>query len=320
MAQKFGIRRTYAAMDEMLPEIKPDIVLIGAPPSTHFGLARRALDNGAHVLCEKPFMSTLEEADRIIDVARARKRLLRVNNQYRFMSCYRETKERLLRGDFGRVFYIQVWQQMFHPPEQEKNWRSQLKQYVLYEFGTHALDLISFFFDSLPESASFHIPRCRPEFESDVLVNGVMRFAGERLATLSLNRVTHGPERYLEMRLDCERASVRISLGGVARIGVEWSRTAGRPIFKAGLAKGGQARVERHGRSHAFCTSRNPEFAAATAEHLKVFLQEMRHAPPPLAAAHHSREILRVAFAGYESARLGETIALHHPQAASLPA
>lgn len=308
MAQKFGIPRTYPGIDEMLAEVRPEIVLIGAPPGTHFTTAARALDSGAHVLCEKPFMNTIDEADRIIDLARSRRRLLRVNNQYRFMSCYRETRQRLERGDFGRVHYIQVWQQMFHPPTMERNWRSRMKQYVLYEFGTHALDLISFFFDSLPESASFHMPQCRPEFDSDVLVIGAMRFPGERVATLSLNRVAHAPEKYLEMRLDCEEASVRISLGGVARASIEWSRAARRPVWKAGLAKGGQARVERRGRSEAFRTSRQPEFAAATARHLEVFLRDMRDAEPPLDAARHSREILAVAFAGYESARTGETV------------
>jgi predicted dehydrogenase len=308
MARKFRIPRTYSDVAEMLAEIRPAIVLVGSPPSTHFSVASQALERGAHVLCEKPFMPTLDEADRIIDLARARKRLLRVNNQYRFMSFYRQTKERLDRGDFGRLFYIQVWQQMFHPPAMEKNWRSQLKQSLLYEFGTHALDLISFFFDALPESLSFHMPRCRPEFDSDVVVNGALRFAGERLATLSLNRVTHAPEKYLEMRLDCERASIRISLGGVARLGVEWSGRAGRPVIKGGLAKGGQAREERGGRSHAFCTSRSPEFASATAEHLRILLAEARQGESGLDAARHSREILGLALAGYESARSGETI------------
>ncbi len=308
MARKFGIPRTYPGIDEMLAEVRPEVVLIGTPPDSHFHAAARALGGGAHVLCEKPFMSTVEEADRIIDLARSRRRVLRVNNQYRFMSCYRETRERLERGDFGRVFYIQAWQNMYHPPAAERNWRSRMKQYVLYEFGTHVLDLISFFFDALPESANFHIPRCRPEFDADVLVVGAMRFSEERVASVSLNRVSQAPEKYLEMRLDCERASVRISLGGVARASIEWSKNARRPVCKAGLAKGGQARSERGGRSEAFCTSRRPEFAAATARHLELLLREIRDPDPPLEAAIRSREILAAAFAGYESARTGETV------------
>src|SRR5262249_26508355 len=125
----------------------------------------------------------------------------------------------------------------------------------------HALDLVSFFFDALPTSVNLHTPRARPEFASDVLVNGSLRFPGERLAAFSFNRITHAPEKYLEMRLDCEKASLRISLGGVARFSIEWSKAAGRPIIKAGYARGGQARVERDGRSKAYSTSKQREFA-----------------------------------------------------------
>src|SRR6185295_3443174 len=110
-----------------------------------YELAEMALQAGAHVLCEKPFMPTLGEADRIIDLARRNNLLLRVNNQYRFMTIYRETRRRLERDEFGRLFHIQCWQQMFHPPSKEVNWRSRLSQYVLFEFATHALDLITYF-------------------------------------------------------------------------------------------------------------------------------------------------------------------------------
>ncbi len=230
------------------------------------------------------------------------------------MSFYRDTWQRLNNGGFGRLFYIQAWQNMFHPPACETNWRNRLKQYVLYEFGTHALDLASFFFDALPESLQVNIPQARPEFDADVLVHAALRFPEERLAVFSFNRITHAPEKYLEMRLDCELASIRISLGGIARFSVEWSRHAARPVVKVGLLKGGQARKESGGRSSALSSSRSGEFATATAEHLRYFLTEMRKPQRSLEGAVHARDILSLVFAGYESARTGETV---RPQYAS---
>jgi predicted dehydrogenase len=290
---------------------------VGTPPSSHFELTSQCLEAGVHVLCEKPFMSSLAEADRVIDLARRQNLLLRVNNQYRFMTFYAETKRRLLRGEFGRLFYVQCWQQMFHPPQKETNWRSGLKNYVLYEFGTHALDLVSFFFDALPETVMVHAPRVRPEYDADVLVHATMRFPGERLAALSLNRVTHAPERYLEMRLDCEKASVRISLGGVARLSFSWSKSAQRPILRGALLRGGQAVAEVNGLPQPFCSSKEPEFAAATAEHLRLFLREMKQAQRPLEAAAHARGVLELVFAGYESARTGDSVRLSRSAAVS---
>ena len=313
-AGSLGVPKVFETVDELLEQTRPDFVIVGTPPGSHFEICRKAMDSGAHVLCEKPFMPDVDQADRIIEIARSKNLLLRVNNQYRFMSFYRDTKMRLDNGDFGRLFYIQTWQNMFHPPARETNWRNQLKQYVLYEFGTHALDLASFFFGALPVSLNVDIPQARPEFDSDVLVHASLRFPNERLAVFSFNRITHAPERYLEMRLDCELASIRISLGGVARISVEWSRAAKRPVMKAGLLKGGQARVEANGRSKAFSSSRTGEFASATADHLRYCLSEMQKPQRSLEGAVHARDILSLVFAGYESARTGETV---RPQFAS---
>ena len=317
MAQKYGIPQTFETVERMIAATTPELIIVGTPPNSHFEICRLAFETGAHVFCEKPFMPSLEEADRVIELAQEKQRLLRVNNQYRFMSFYRETKRRLEKGEFGRLYYIQCWQQMFHPPEKETNWRNQLKQYVLYEFGTHALDLACFFFDTLPASLHADMPRCRPEYDADVLVHASLTFPEGRLATFSFNRVSHAPEKYLEMRLDCENASLRLSLGGVARVSVEWSRNAGRPVVKAGLLKGGQARAEVEGRSQVYSSSKKGEFASATAEHLKFFLEEMRQSPPLLVGARDAREILRLVFAGYESARTGETIRFERTGASS---
>lgn len=308
MAAKFGLKSTFSTFEEMLEKSRLDFIIVGTPPGSHFDIAKKAMDAGAHVFCEKPFMPSLDEADRIIQIAREKNLLLRVNNQYRFMSYYAETARRIAFGEFGRLFYIQCWQQMFHPPSAETNWRSALKDYVLYEFGTHALDLASFFFEALPDTMNVHIPRARKEFDADVLVHATLRFPEERLATFSFNRITHATEKYLEMRLDCELASIRISLGGVARISIEYSKHAGRPIVKAGLLKGGQARVERGGTSKAIVSSAKGEFATATAEHLKFFIAQMQQPQRSTEGAVHAREILNLVFAGYESARTGETV------------
>ena len=121
ISEKFGVPRDFANLDEMLYQVHPDVVVVGTPPQSHFEICKKSMEAGAHVFCEKPFMPTVNEADRIIDLARRQNLLLRVNNQYRFMTFYSETKRRLLAGDFGRVFYIQCWQEMFHPPERESN-------------------------------------------------------------------------------------------------------------------------------------------------------------------------------------------------------
>ena len=133
-----------------------------------------------------------------------------------------------------------------------------------------------------------------------MLVQATLDFPQERLATLWLNRVTHAPMRYLEMRLDCERASLRLSLGGVARASIEWN---GRPSLRAGFVKGGEAREELDGRSRVYAKMAQPAFMSATAAHLGRLRQShSTRRRRPSEAAEHAAAVLRLALAGYASA------------------
>jgi predicted dehydrogenase len=256
-------------------------------------------------------MSSLEEADRVIATAREKNLLIAVNTQYRYMPIYRRTWERLERGDFGRMYFLQCWQQMFHPPQAETiPWRRALKQFTLYEFGTHALDLICYFFGALPDALTAQIPQaCRPT-ESDLLVQMTLRFPGDRVATMALNRMSRAPERYLEMRLDCEQASLRLSLGGLARACVQWSSRRGGPVFRLSFVRGGEAREERDGRSIVYVKEKRPAFMSATAAHLQEFSAAIQSGERNYDAVLRAREVLRVALCGYEAALSGETVRL----------
>lgn len=321
IGRRFGISRLYADSGELLAAETPDLVLVGTPPDSHLELCLAALEAGADVFCEKPFMQTVEEADRVIEAARRAGRRLAVNTQYRHMAIYRKTRECLRRGDFGRPYFLQVWQQMFHPPALEAlEWRARLKRSTLFEFGTHALDLACFLLDDLPESLGAHMPRVRREFDSDVLVQVVLSFPGERLATLAFNRVSHAPERYLEMRLDCEDASLRLSLGGVARAGIDLVRHRGGRRLRPRLSfvQGGEARVEAGGRSWVLAREPRMAFATATAARLGEFLRSrMGDAGPDDSEIEHAREVLRAALAGYDAADSGETVRLRPAAAAA---
>src|SRR5437764_935346 len=68
--ERFDIPHRYSDTQTMLDEQKPDLVHIATPPGTHFDLSVQALKGGAHVICEKPFMASLDEIDRMQTVER----------------------------------------------------------------------------------------------------------------------------------------------------------------------------------------------------------------------------------------------------------
>lgn len=307
-AEQQGVRTTYADASTLLERENPELVLIATPPDSHRDLCLLVLRHGAHVLCEKPFIIRMEEADEVVTAAAQAGRIVTVNHEYRYLDTYMKTKEALDRGDFGRPYLIQAWQQMFHPPYKEKNWRSRLIQSTLNEFGSHPLDLFSYFFDALPQTITAHIPKVRQDTEADVLVQATLRYPNECMATLLMNRVSRAPRRYLEMRIDCEEASLRLSFGGVARATIEWSREALRPIFRTSFVKGGEARIEQGGRSRTLAFDRQEGRPMATARVLTDMIADIRAGRISLDAVNHARALARTIFSGYESARRGETV------------
>ena len=66
----------FEDFDEALRVAKPDAVSINSWPNTHSEYAIKAMNAGAHVFMEKPIATTIEDAEEVVAVARAKKRKL----------------------------------------------------------------------------------------------------------------------------------------------------------------------------------------------------------------------------------------------------
>lgn len=311
--QRFSndVERVYPGIEELFAKENPEIVIVGTPPSTHAELCRFALERGADVLCEKPFAVSVEEADQIIETARHNKRALAINTQYRYMSFYESALEEIGKQTYGQPYLIQGWQQMFHPACDDRLlWRSQLKRSTLFDFGSHPIDLACRLFGSLPEFVTAFAPRVLEEYDSDVVMHVVLNFPNQRMATFTFNRVSQAPERYFEMRVDCREASLRLSLGGVARASLDMVRHKERlaPRLRMALVKGGETRVERQGKSELLAVEAKPAFAKATAKLIRQFLSRRKDSDFDYQDVEFSRDVLNVIFAAYRSAELGAPV------------
>lgn len=296
----------------LLTRTRPDVVAIATPPATHRDLALLALAYGCHIFCEKPLAASVAEADTIIAAAARAERLVVVNNQYRQMAIYRAAR-RAARAA-GGAFLATVTQTLYHPPAREAGWRGALRERVLFEFGTHPLDLLTAYFDAYPTAVSARVPDLPLTGGTDALTVLRLDFPGERVATLTLNRLSHAPARYLDLRLDCPAATVTATLGGAARGEAAWSPGRRWPAFRLELHGGGEARLERAGRSRVLAREWRPPFAPATARHFARFLAALDRGEEPEGAAGHARELLRVVEAAYASARAGgELVRLEAP-------
>ncbi len=80
--------RTHERVKDLLDDPNVGLVIVGTPPSIHADAVVAALDAGKHVVCEKPFAIHVREADRMIDTASARGRVLTVYQSRRWDPDY----------------------------------------------------------------------------------------------------------------------------------------------------------------------------------------------------------------------------------------
>lgn len=76
LAEKFSIRQVYTDLDEMLKDEEIECVYVASPNSLHYGHTKACLLAGKHVICEKPFTSTVKEVDDLISIAKQQKKML----------------------------------------------------------------------------------------------------------------------------------------------------------------------------------------------------------------------------------------------------
>lgn len=75
-ASKHQVDKYYTDMQTMFNDPEIDTIYIASPNSLHYEQSLQALEAGKNVICEKPFTSTLEETDHLIQVAKANNRFL----------------------------------------------------------------------------------------------------------------------------------------------------------------------------------------------------------------------------------------------------
>ena len=299
----------YADVDELLERTSPDVVVVATPPESHAELCIRALEAGAHVICEKPFVTSAAEGDEVLAAAAAAGRRVAINHQFREKPIFRALREAVRDGRYGRLAFCQVWQLMNLAPWDEPTaWRAGMANRTLLEGGVHLVDLLTTLYGEQPVAVSAsHSAGLHEDPEADAVQLVTLEFPGGRLGQITIDRVCRGGTRYLEMRADCERASLRASLGGRAFVQLGVKR-AERPGVKVDFGLGGLAWAELGERRQVLARSPRDTSAHATAQLLQQIVAALRADREPPSSGREGRDVIAVIEAAYESARTGTRI------------
>ena len=300
----------FDSLDELLTSTRPDIVTIATPTATHYPLARQLIERRINVFCEKPFTESLPQAEELVRLARANGTRLAVNNEYRFMACHRAARERIGQADFGELRFVHMHQCFRTSEETETGWRGGDSERTCKEFGTHVFDLCRFFFAAEPLRLRARMPRPGSPDGPDLLNLIDLQFPGDRWARITLDRLTRGRHRYLDIRLDGTAGTIETEIGGGISVGAGISGATRRPYLEADVSLGARAFLFHGEHKRKLAADGLDLFAAATARLLGGYVEALRQGTEPPCHGADNLRTFALMRAAYESAASDRDIEL----------
>lgn len=187
-AATYGVR-AFTDTAEMVREERLDVVLVCTPHPIHREVALAAMEQGAHVLIEKPLASSLEDADAILEAGRRLGRTVGTIYQRRFLPPALRTKRAIDDGKLGRVaignVHILGWRDRAY--YESDPWRGSWDREgggVLINQAPHQLDLLLWYMGEVEEVYGQWRNVNHPYIEVEDTVVATVRFVGGGVATI----------------------------------------------------------------------------------------------------------------------------------------
>jgi len=158
-AKEWEISQAFGSYEEMLTSGAVDAVYISLPNHLHAEWTIKALDAGAHVLCEKPFALTVCAVDEMIAASQRSGRVLAEAFMYRHHPQTKLLGEMVQRGEIGELLAMRGIFNFAIANRQNIRLEPDLGGGSLWDVGVYPLSLAQYIFGSTPDwvSASQHI-------------------------------------------------------------------------------------------------------------------------------------------------------------------
>lgn len=153
-AREFNIpeQACYTSLEKMLAEAELDIIDIVTGPETHLDFIRMAAAAGKHIMCQKPFARSLEEAVQMVETARKANVRLMVTENWRWLQPFQTIKKVLDRGELGtlqtaRYNHSDYYTTRMAPGKTlPQPFFREMPHLLFYEMGAHWFDTWRFLF------------------------------------------------------------------------------------------------------------------------------------------------------------------------------
>ena len=129
---------------ELLTSADIDAVAVVTPVCTHFELAKAALKNGKHVFVEKPFTSTIQQAEELIELAERKNLRIMVDHTFLFTGAVRKMRQLIDEGVLGDLYYYDSTRVNLGLFQHDVS--------VIWDLAPHDLSIMDFLIQAKPDA------------------------------------------------------------------------------------------------------------------------------------------------------------------------
>ncbi len=141
-AQAYPETRILRSIEEALEDPAVQLIVVATPNETHFALAKQALLAGKHVVIDKPFAATSDEARELVDLAVKQGVILAPFHNRRWDGDFLTVRKLLDEGVLGRLVTFESHFDRFRPMPREGTWKESesAANGLLMDLGPHLVD------------------------------------------------------------------------------------------------------------------------------------------------------------------------------------
>ncbi len=137
---------TTADPDQIFQDPDIDVVAVITPVSTHYNLAKRALEHGKHIFVEKPFTFNTKQAEELITLAEQRGCKIMVDHTFLFTGAVQRIRREINDGSLGEIYYYDSTRVNLGLFQQDVN--------VIWDLAPHDFSILDFLLEKKAVSIS----------------------------------------------------------------------------------------------------------------------------------------------------------------------
>lgn len=300
-ARKHGIANAFDNLEQATSFKDCDVIDICIPNCLHHKAVLLAAAAGKHIIIEKPFAMTLEEADEMIAVCQKNNRLLMYAEELCFAPKYERVRKLVGQGAVGQVYMMKQVEKHSGP---HSDWFYDVNQSgggVLMDMGCHGIAWFRWMLGGNPKVQSvystmntfLHKGRTRGEDNSVTIIE----FEGGIIGVVENSWAKHGG---MEDKIEVH------GTGGVSYADLFMGNSA-----LTYSEKGYDYAMEKAGSTKGWTYTIFEEvFNQGYPHELNHFIDCVRTGKKPLVTGEDGRAVLEIMYAAYQSARTGAKVTL----------